>query len=63
MCEEPRSDPGFFIGVVWLLQPELFSGRKVNVEGETISPLTTGMAVIDWWGASGRKRTLTWFEI
>ncbi len=35
--------------------PELFSGRKVNVEVETIPPLTTGMTVIDWWGVSGRK--------
>jgi len=42
--------------VVWLLQPELFSGRKVNVEVETISPLTTGMTVIDWWDVSGRTK-------
>ncbi len=50
--QAPMHDP---TTVVWLLQPELFSGRKVNVEVETISPLTTGMTVIDWWGVSGRK--------
>ncbi len=38
----------------WVIT-ELFSGRKVNVEVETTSPLTTGMTVIDWWGVSGRK--------
>jgi purine nucleosidase len=50
--QAPMHDP---TTVVWLLQPELFSGREVNVEVETISPLTTGMTVIDWWGVSGRK--------
>ena len=50
--QAPMHDP---TTVVWLLQPELSSGRKVNVEVETISPLTTGMTVIDWWGVSGRK--------
>jgi purine nucleosidase len=42
--------------VIWLLQPELLSGRKVNVEVEPISPLTTGMTMIDWWGVSGRTK-------
>jgi purine nucleosidase len=51
--QAPMHDP---TTVVWLLQPELFSGRKVNVEVETISPLTTGMTVIDWWGVSGRAK-------
>jgi hypothetical protein len=62
MCEEPRSDPGFFIDVVWLLQPELFSGRKVNVEVGTISPLTTGMNVIDCGVLAVGQRMPTWFE-
>jgi purine nucleosidase len=49
----PMHDP---TTVVWLLQPELFSGRKVNVEVEAVSPLTTGMTVIDWWGVTNRQK-------
>jgi purine nucleosidase len=39
-----------------LLRPELFSGRYVNVEIETASPLTTGMTVIDWWEVTNRQK-------
>ena len=41
--------------IAWLLAPELFSGRRVNVEIETLSDLTRGMTVADWWGVSGRR--------
>ena len=41
--------------VAYLLQPELFRGREVNVEIETASPLTLGMTVADWWGVTDRK--------
>ena len=40
--------------VAYLLAPEIFSGRKVNVEVECASPLTLGMTVVDWWGVTGR---------
>nr|WP_294863870.1 nucleoside hydrolase [uncultured Pseudogulbenkiania sp.] len=40
--------------VAYLLQPDLFKGRRVNVEVETASPLTLGATVVDWWGVSGR---------
>ena len=40
--------------VAWLLAPELFEGREVNVAIETQSPLTAGMTVVDWRGVSGR---------
>ncbi len=40
--------------VAWLLLPELFHGRRVNVAVETQSPLTVGMTAIDWRGRSGR---------
>jgi purine nucleosidase len=40
--------------IAWLLQPELFSGRKINVEIETGSDLTLGMTVADWWGVTDR---------
>ncbi len=38
----------------WLLAPELFAGRHINVEIETQSPLTRGMSVADWWGVTDR---------
>lgn len=41
--------------IAWLLQPDLFSGRHVNVEIETSSELTLGMTVADWWGVTDRK--------
>jgi purine nucleosidase len=41
--------------VAYLLRPELYQGRKVNVAVETQSPLTMGMTVVDWWGVTRRK--------
>lgn len=41
--------------IAYLLEPELFSGRHVNVEIETVSDLTRGMTVADWWGVTDRK--------
>ncbi|NOD95893.1 nucleoside hydrolase [Ruegeria sp. HKCCD6228] len=38
----------------YLIRPELFSGRHVNVEIETQSELTMGMTVADWWGVTDR---------
>ncbi|NOC82628.1 nucleoside hydrolase [Ruegeria sp. HKCCD6428] len=39
----------------YLIRPELFSGRHVNVEIETQSELTMGMTVADWWGVTDRS--------
>lgn len=39
----------------WLIRPDLFAGRHVNVEIETVSELTMGMTVADWWGVTARK--------
>ena len=39
----------------FLIKPELFSGRMINVEIETKSELTLGMTVADWWRVSARK--------
>ncbi|WP_170330780.1 nucleoside hydrolase [Ruegeria arenilitoris] len=39
----------------YLIKPELFKGRHVNVEIETQSELTMGMTVADWWGVTDRK--------
>jgi purine nucleosidase len=38
----------------WLLAPQLFSGRKVRVDIECLSPLTLGASVVDWWGVTGQ---------
>jgi purine nucleosidase len=43
----------------YLLKPELFTGRFINVEVETTSPLTLGMTVADWWRVSGRTANAT----
>ncbi len=43
----------------YLIKPELFSGRHINVEIETQSPLTMGMTVADWWGVTDRPPNAT----
>lgn len=40
--------------IAYLLRPDLFEGRKVNVEIECASELTRGMTVADWWGVTDR---------
>ncbi len=40
--------------IAYLLQPDLFTGRHINVEIETQSELTLGMTVADWWGVTNR---------
>ena len=47
----PLHDPTV---IAYLLKPELFTGRHVNVEIETKSKLTLGMTVADWWGITER---------
>ena len=47
----PLWDP---CAVAYLLRPELFRGKMVNVSVETISPLTRGTTVVDWWQATDR---------
>ena len=41
--------------IAYLLAPELFRGREVNVAIETQSPLAMGLTLIDWRGISGRQ--------
>ena len=40
--------------IAYLLKPELFSGRKVNVVVECGSSITLGMTVVDWWSVTDR---------
>ena len=45
--------------IAYLIRPELFTGRFINVEVETGSELTLGMTVADWWRVSGRAPNTT----
>ncbi|MGL4280698.1 MAG: nucleoside hydrolase [Albidovulum sp.] len=40
--------------IAWLLKPELFAGREINVEIELEGTYTTGMTVADWWRVTDR---------
>ena len=44
--------------MAWLINPELFKGRRVNVEIETESELTLGMTVVDYWSVTDRPRNV-----
>jgi len=47
----PLHDP---CTIAYLIEPQLFQGRLINVEIETESPLTLGMTVADWWRVTDR---------
>jgi purine nucleosidase len=49
----PLHDP---TTIAYLLKPELFQGREINVEVETTSELTMGMTVADYWRVTQRPR-------
>jgi purine nucleosidase len=48
--------------IAWLLQPELFEGRLINVEVELQGALTVGMTVADFWGVTSRPRNVTFLR-
>ena len=48
----PLHDPNV---IVYLLNPEIYNGKLVNVEIEVNSELTRGMTVVDWWHVTNRK--------
>ncbi|SFD43704.1 nucleoside hydrolase [Roseivivax sediminis] len=43
----------------YLIEPEIFTGRHINVEIETTAELTLGMTVADWWGVTSRAPNAT----
>jgi purine nucleosidase len=45
--------------IAYLIRPDLFAGRHINVEIETQSDLTRGMTVADWWRVTGRQPNAT----
>jgi purine nucleosidase len=55
----PMHDPCV---IAYLLDPGLFSGKKVNVAVETSSDLTLGETVVDWNEVTGRKPNAYWIN-
>lgn len=55
----PLHDP---CAIAWLLQPDLFAGRHINVEIETRGEFTQGMTVADWWRVSDRPPNATFIR-
>jgi len=55
----PLHDPNV---IAYLLKPEIYKGREVNIEIETESALTMGMTVVDWWGVTGRQPNATYMR-
>ncbi len=55
----PLHDPNV---IAYLLRPELYQGREINLEVEITSELTMGMTVADWWGVSGRPANVNYLR-
>jgi purine nucleosidase len=45
----PLHDPTV---IAYLLEPDLFSGKKTSVEIDIAPGPTLGMTVVDWWGVT-----------
>ncbi|SMR72965.1 purine nucleosidase [Aliiroseovarius halocynthiae] len=52
----PLHDPTV---IAYLIRPDLFTGRNINVQIETQSELTMGMTVADWWGVTDHPPNAT----
>ena len=44
--------------IAYILRPDLFMGRACHVGVETMSELTMGMTVVDWWQVTGRPHNV-----
>jgi purine nucleosidase len=53
----PLHDP---CTVAFLLRPDLFASKAVNVSVETGSSLTLGHTAVDYWGVSNRPTNCNW---
>lgn len=51
----PLHDPNV---IAYLIKPQLYSGRQINVEIETQSALGLGQTVADWWGVTDRAKNV-----
>jgi purine nucleosidase len=48
--------------IAWLLKPDLFDGRRINVTVETTSELTRGMTVADYWRITDRPKNVLYLR-
>ena len=48
--------------IAYMLAPEIFTGRHVNVEIECASDLTRGMTVVDYWRVTEREPNATYMR-
>jgi purine nucleosidase len=48
--------------IAYLLKPELFKGREINVTIETASELTLGMTVADYWRVTDRPNNVLYLR-
>jgi purine nucleosidase len=48
--------------IMWLIAPDLFKGRFINVTVETGSELTRGMTVADYWRITDRPRNVNYIR-
>ncbi len=55
----PLHDPNV---IAYLLRPEFYEGKYVNVEIEVGSDLTRGMTVVDWWSVTTRKKNVYYID-
>ncbi|MFO1147949.1 MAG: nucleoside hydrolase [Alsobacter sp.] len=55
----PLHDPAV---IAYLLRPDLYQGRHINVSVETQSALTRGMTVADWWRVTDRPANCTYLR-
>jgi purine nucleosidase len=46
----------------YMLRPQLFSGRKINVTVQCGDGLTAGASVADWWQITDRPRNVTYIR-
>jgi purine nucleosidase len=51
----PLHDPNV---IAYLLKPEYYSGKDINVEIELDSNLTLGMTVADWWQVTDKRKNV-----
>ena len=51
----PLHDPNV---IAYLLQPDIYEGRQVNVSVELASDLTLGMTVVDYWRITDRPKNV-----
>ncbi|WP_460408944.1 nucleoside hydrolase [Pseudomonas amygdali] len=48
--------------IAWLLKPELFSGRQINVAVDTREGIGFGQTVADWYGTLKQPQNVFWVE-